>query len=38
MAGYKTNSNKSASLYTNNKQAEKQIRETSPFTIATTNI
>ena len=36
MAGYKVNSNKSvAFLYTNDKQAEKEIRETTPFTIAT---
>ena len=36
MAGYKTNSNKSVTfLYTNDKQAEKEIRETTPFTIAT---
>ena len=33
------NSNKSlAFLYTKNKQAEKEIRETTPFTIVTKNI
>ena len=37
--GYKINSNKSiAFLYTNDKQAGKEIRETTPFTIATNNI
>jgi hypothetical protein len=37
--GYKINSNKSAVfLYTNDKQAEKEIRATIPFTIATNNI
>jgi hypothetical protein len=36
---YKINSNKSvAFLYTNDKQAEKEIRETIPFTIATNSI
>ena len=36
MAGYKINSNKSvAFLYTNEKQTEKEISETSPLTIAT---
>ena len=36
MAGFKINSNKSiAFLYTNDKQSEKEIRETTPFTIAT---
>jgi hypothetical protein len=36
VAGYKTNSNKSvAFLYKNDKQAEKEIREITPFTIAT---
>jgi hypothetical protein len=36
---YKINSNKSiAFLYTNDKQVEKEIRETTPFTIATNNI
>ena len=39
MAGYKINSNKSMTfLYTKNKQAEKEIRETTPFTIVTNNI
>ena len=38
MAGYKINSNKSvAFLYIKDKQAEKEIRETTPFTIATNN-
>jgi hypothetical protein len=35
MAGYKINLQKSsASLYTNNKQSEKEYLETIPFTIA----
>ena len=39
VARYKINSNKSmAFLYTNDKQTEKEIRETTPFTIATNNI
>jgi hypothetical protein len=39
VAGYKTNSNKSmAFLYTKDKQAEKEIRETKPFSIVTNNI
>ena len=39
MAGYKSKSNKSlAFLYTNDKQAEKDIRATTPFTIASNNI
>jgi hypothetical protein len=39
VAKYIINSNKSiAFLYTNNKQAEKEIREITPFTIATNNI
>jgi hypothetical protein len=39
VAGYKINSNKSmAFLYTKDKQAEKEIRETTPFTIVTSNI
>jgi hypothetical protein len=39
VAGYKINSNKSmAFLYTNDKQTEKEIRETTPFTIVTSNI
>jgi hypothetical protein len=36
--GYKINSNKSMSfLYTKNKQAEKEIREKTPFSIVTNN-
>ena len=39
VAGYKINSNKSvAFLYTKEKQAENDIRETIPFTIFTNNI
>jgi hypothetical protein len=39
VAGYKINSNKSvAFLYSKDKQAEKEIRETTSFTIATNNI
>ena len=39
VAGYKIISNKSmAFLYTKDKQAEKEIRETTPFTIVTNNI
>ena len=39
VAGYKINSNKSvAFLYTKDKQAEKEIRETTPFTVVTNNI
>ena len=39
VAGYKINSNKSvAFLYSKDKQAEKKIREMTPFTIATNNI
>jgi hypothetical protein len=39
VAEYKINSNKSlALLYTKDKQAEKEIRETTPFTIVTSNI
>jgi hypothetical protein len=39
VAGYKINSNKSMDfLYTKVKQAEKEIRETTPFTIITNNI
>jgi hypothetical protein len=39
VAGYKINSNKSmALLYTKNKQAEKEIRETIPFSIVPNNI
>jgi hypothetical protein len=39
VAGYKINSSKSvAFLYTKDKQAEKDIRERTPFTIVTNNI
>jgi ribosome biogenesis protein Nip4 len=39
VAGYKINSNISmAFLYTKDKQDEKGIRETTPFTIVTNNI
>jgi hypothetical protein len=39
MEGYKINSNKSvAFFYTNDKQAEKEIRETTHFTIGTNTI
>jgi hypothetical protein len=39
VAGYKINSNKSmAFLYTKDKQAEKEIRETTSFTVVTNNI
>jgi hypothetical protein len=39
VAQYKINSKKSvAFLYTNNKQAQKEIRKTTSFTIATNNI
>ena len=39
VAGYKVNSNKSmAFLYTKDKWTEKEIRETTPFTIVTNNI
>ena len=35
VAGYKMNAQKSlAFLYTNNKRAEREIKETIPFTIA----
>ena len=38
VAGYKINSNKSvAFLYTKDKQAEKEIKETAPFKIGTNN-
>ena len=38
-AGYKINSNKSVPfLYSKDKQAEKEIRETTPFSIVTNNI
>jgi hypothetical protein len=39
VAGYKINSKKSVVfLYTKDKQAEREIRETTPFTIVTDNI
>ena len=39
VAGYKINSKKSvALLYTKEREAEREFRETSPFTIATNNI
>ena len=39
VAGYKINSNKSmAFLYTNDKQVEKEIKETTPFSIVTNNM
>jgi hypothetical protein len=39
VAGYKINSKKSmVFLYTKNKQAEIEIRETTPFSIITNNI
>ena len=39
VAGYKINSSKSvAFLYSKDKQAEKKIREMTPFTIATNNV
>jgi hypothetical protein len=39
VTGYKINSNKSvAFLYTKDKQAEKKIKETTPFSIVTNNI
>jgi hypothetical protein len=39
VAGYRVNSNKSlAFLYSKDKQAEKEIRETAPFKIVTNNI
>ena len=39
VAGYKINSNKSmAFLYTKDKEDEKEIRETAPFTIVTNNM
>jgi hypothetical protein len=38
VARYKSNSNESvAFLYSKDKQAEKEIRETTPFTIVTNN-
>jgi hypothetical protein len=37
--GYKINSNTSAAfLYTEDKQAEKEVQGTSPFTVVTNNI
>jgi hypothetical protein len=39
VAGYKLNTKKSvAFLYTNDKQSEKENRETTPFTIVTNDI
>ena len=39
VAGYKINSNKSkAFLYIKDKQADKEIRETTPFSIVTNDI
>jgi hypothetical protein len=39
VAGYESNSNKSvAFLHSKDKHAEKEIRETTPFTIVTNNI
>jgi hypothetical protein len=39
VARYKNNSNKSmAFLYAKDKQAEKEIRETTPFTVVTNDI
>jgi hypothetical protein len=39
VAGYKINSNKSMTfLYTKNKQGEKQIRESTSFSIVTSKI
>jgi hypothetical protein len=39
VAGYKINSNKSVAFwYTKDKQAKKEIRETTPFIIVTNNI
>ena len=39
VAGYKINSSKSvAFLYSKDKQAEKEVREMTPFTIATNSI
>jgi ribosome biogenesis protein Nip4 len=39
VAGYKINSNKSvAFLYSKDKSAVKEIRETIPFTVVTNNI
>ena len=39
VAGYKINSNKTmAFLYTKDRQADKEIRETTPFSIVTNNV
>jgi hypothetical protein len=39
VGGYRINSKKSVTLlHTNNKWAEKEIREMTPFSIATNNI
>jgi hypothetical protein len=39
VVGYKTNSSKSVDfLYTNDKQGDKEIRETRPSTIATSSL
>jgi hypothetical protein len=39
VSGYKINSTKCVTfLYSKDKQAEKEIRETTPFTIVTNNI
>jgi hypothetical protein len=39
VSGYKINSNKLVDfLYTKDKQDEKEIRETTPFTVVTNNI
>ena len=39
VAGYKINSKQSVALFcTNDKGAKKEIKETTPFTIATNNI
>jgi hypothetical protein len=39
LGGYKINSNKSVIfLYSKDKQPEKEVRETTPFTIVTNNI
>jgi hypothetical protein len=39
VTGYKIKSNKTQGfLYSKNKQAEKEFRETTPFTIVTNNI
>ena len=35
VAGYKINSSKVAFIYSKDKQTEKEIREMTPFTIAT---